>query len=276
MHIDRLTPEIFAAEYRSQGRPLVIEGALPTSADAWSLEHVREQLGVDPFTCRIHGADGYSTSPDRWAGRSHARRAVLTTARQFADTIAAGSAAAEDCYVQADIRHTPAGRALAPVLQRVADATGLCEHAKHGPVVNMWWGPCGHVEPVHMDVTDGTLCQLRGRKHVVLFPPKSWADLYPFAPSARGMSWAFSQVALGAPDLARFPRVRDALAHRIELVLEPGDVLYIPACAAHEIAGGLGTDHVLSVNRFWHTPAERVLPHLPADAKVAYASSDWQ
>ena len=58
--------------------------------------------------------------------------------------------------------------------------------------------------------------------------------------SARGMSWAFSQVALGAPDLARFPRVRDALAHRIELVLEPGDVLYIPACAAHEIAGGLG------------------------------------
>ena len=114
-----------------------------------------------------------------------------------------------------------------------------------------------------MDVTDGMLFQLRGRKHVVLFPPSTWADLYPFPPSTSGMSWAFSQVSLAHPDFKLFPRLKGALEHRMELVLEPGEVLYIPACAAHEIAGGHGTDHVLSVNRFWHTSPARVLPNLP-------------
>ena len=179
------------------------------------------------------------------------------------DNIASGLAAAEDCYVQSDIRDTQAGHELAPVLQRLGDATGLRLHSQYGPLVNMWWGPCGHVEPLHMDVTDGTLCQLRGRKRVVLFPPESWQDLSPFPPTQHGMSWAFSQVSLPQPDFVEHPRLRTALNHRMEVVLEPGEVLYIPACAAHEIGGDHGTDHVLSVNRFWHTPAPRVLPHLP-------------
>ena len=58
------------------------------------------------------------------------------------------------------------------------------------------------------------------------------------------------------------------------VVLEPGDVLYIPACAAHEIGGEHGADHVLSVNRFWHTLPSRVLPHLPdAETEQGFRSS---
>ena len=114
-----------------------------------------------------------------------------------------------------------------------------------------------------MDVTDGTLCQLRGRKRVVLFPPASWVDLSPFPATQHGMSWAFARVSLAQPDFAQHPRLRAALAHRMEVVLEPGEVLYIPACAAHEIGGEHGTDHVLSVNRFWHTAPARVVSHLP-------------
>ena len=92
-------------------------------------------------------------------------------------------------------------------------------------MANMWWGAPGHTEPLHMDVTDGTLCQLRGRKSIVLFPPSCWKDeLYPFPSSNTGMSWAFSTVRLAQPDFERFPRLADALQQKMELMLDEGEV----------------------------------------------------
>jgi len=170
--------------------------------------------------------------------------------------------------VQSDIRGSGAGQVIAPLLAAIGDACGLQSHPVFGPVINAWWGGSGHTEPLHMDVTDGTLCQLHGSKRVVLFPPFVWRDLAPFPVNPSGMSWAFSQIALSRPDFARFPQLETAWAHRMEAVLHEGEVLFIPAGAAHEITGD-GDDHVLSVNRFWETDVERVAPHLPPDARAA-------
>ena len=65
----------------------------------------------------------------------------------------------------------------------------------------------------------------------------------------------------------------------MEVVLDEGEALYIPACCAHEISGererekGVLSDHVLSVNRFWATDAARVTPHLPDDARAEFLKS---
>ena len=78
------------------------------------------------------------------------------------------------------------------------------------------------------------------------------------------------------PDLERFPRLAGALAQRMELLLDEGEVLYIPACCAHEISGipslsdGSQAEHVLSANRFWATSPKLVRAHLPPDALAAY------
>ena len=53
-------------------------------------------------------------------------------------------------------------------------------------------------------------------------------------------------------------------------------VLFIPACCAHEITGehtlsdGTPVEHVLSINRFWRTNPDLVRSHLPPDALAAY------
>ena len=148
-------------------------------------------------------------------------------------------------------------------------------------VVNAWWGSPGHIEPAHVDVCDGTLLQLHGTKRVVLWPPSSFADLYPFPPpsgSGGGMHWCFSQVGFATnPDAAKHPRAVGALAARLECELQPGEALYIPAMWAHQIEGlrdsaardpsgaraRVKVDHILSVNRFWRTPLSRVEPFLP-------------
>jgi hypothetical protein len=110
------------------------------------------------------------------------------------------------------------------------------------------------------------------------------------SPVSQGMSWAFSKAAgqSDPPDWTSFPGLERAWPHRIQLDLNEGEVLYIPACCAHEIsglqpaspnhsatpshAGGQvpATGHVLSVNRFWKTDPHLVHPHLPADALESY------
>ena len=282
IHITQLTPEAFYEEYRSLSKPVIIQGALgcaingPHSID-WSITAFAGTFGPDAvYQCRVHGDRAFAMSPSRWKGRSHARRVVATTPAAFAASIASGVASHEDWYIQADIRSSRAGSTVAQALDLLGDTAGLEVDPQYGPLVNMWWGAAGHTEPLHMDVMDGTLCQLRGRKRIVLFPADCWRDLYPFPVTVEGMSWAFSQVIQSHPDFAAFPRLRRAMARRVQLVLDEGEVLFIPACCAHEISGermrsdGRPTDHVLSMNRFWRTNAESVRPHLPADALHAY------
>ena len=56
-------------------------------------------------------------------------------------------------------------------------------------------------------------------------------------------------------------------------------VLFIPACCAHEITGehtladGTPVEHVLSINRFWRTDPNLVRPHMPPDALAGYEKS---
>jgi hypothetical protein len=276
MHITQLNPTLFHEQFRSRGVPLIIEGALDPSVD-WELGSFVQSL--DPqasYQVRVHGNDGFARTPSRWNGKSHARHVVSTTAGKFQETIRSGIAAREDCYVQADIRGCRAGDVINATFQRLSAHTGLTVHRQYGPICNMWWGPPGHTEPLHMDVTDGTLCQLHGRKRIHLFPASSWRDLYPFPASERGMSWAFARVVQTKPDFAQFPRLRNALERRTVVLLEEGEVLFIPACCAHEISGeelradGTRAEHVLSINRFWRTDPKQVRPHMPEDSLKQY------
>ena len=58
----------------------------------------------------------------------------------------------------------------------------------------------------------------------------------------------------------------------------PGEILYIPAGWAHEISGEElpGSDHVLSVNRFYFTPMERGTWFLPQEVKDYLAKKQQQ
>mmetsp|Transcript_4014 Transcript_4014/g.13260 ORF Transcript_4014/g.13260 Transcript_4014/m.13260 type:complete len:416 (-) Transcript_4014:440-1687(-) len=239
----KLTPALFK-RYQLSGTPLLIEGCLrsPSSGQHdWSLGSFVAAVGPEQLTCRIHGGDGFATSPDRWHSRSHMRSSVVTSASVFSESIASGLAAANDCYVQHDISGTLAGKRLAPTFDSIGRASGLRIHPLYGPLVNMWWGPPGHTEPLHMDVTDGTLLQLHGQKRVVLFPPSCWRLLRPYPLDPAGVSWAFSrlslQAALAAEPATLEPPLREALARRMEVIVHEGDTLFIPACAAHEISG---------------------------------------
>jgi lysine-specific demethylase 8/hypoxia-inducible factor 1-alpha inhibitor (HIF hydroxylase) len=261
--LESLTPGRFFGEFVEPSTAVVITGAIDgVGTSRYALEKFVDTLDrTTPLVARYYGQD-HLESPDAWATLGYCREQMVVTAGQYEELLVYGAARAHDVYIVSDIGETRAGRSLAPQFDRLSRRTGF-ELSHFGPVITAWWGPPRHTEPLHCDIVDGTLWQLHGEKRVVLFPAQQWCNLYPF-PFSSKMSWSFSQVSLKHPDTSRFPRLEEALHHKIELILTEGEILYIPAGWAHEITGVGDTKHVLSVNRFWKTSMLK-LGFLPED-----------
>lgn len=116
---------------------------------------------------------------------------------------------------------------------------------------------CGLQLWTHYDVMDNLLAQVTGRKRVVLYSPQDALHLYLNGDKSEVLD-------IDAPDLKRFPEF--VKARRYECVLEPGDLLFIPALWFHNT---LALRFGVGVNVFWR--------HLPADAydrKDPYGNKD--
>ncbi|MGE0711959.1 MAG: cupin-like domain-containing protein [Planctomycetota bacterium] len=92
----------------------------------------------------------------------------------------------------------------------------------------LWLGPAGVVTPLHHDLTNNLVVQLFGRKRFLLIPALQVPWLYNF-------QHVYSQVDLRDPDLERFPDL--ARVTPLEVVLEPGDALFLPLAWWHWVEG---------------------------------------
>lgn len=112
----------------------------------------------------------------------------------------------------------------------------------------------------HYDAMDNMLIQLHGEKRVLLFPPSVAGDLY-----LEGSSSTVRDV--NAHDHTAFPRFARARRAALEVILQPGDVLFIPALWAHHVTALHGPS--IALNVFYR--------HLNANeypAKDLYANAD--
>jgi len=106
----------------------------------------------------------------------------------------------------------------------------------------------------HYDAVDNFLMHIRGRKRVVLFPPDQAENLY--LPLAANSS-SSPVLDIDNPDLARFPRFAKARQCAMEGILEPGDVLFLPAMWFHNL---ISLEFSVSINMFWRALPEELYP----------------
>ncbi|TCO59554.1 cupin-like domain-containing protein [Actinocrispum wychmicini] len=104
-------------------------------------------------------------------------------------------------------------------------------------------GPTGSVTPLHFDtlLTNNLFFHLSGRKQFTLIPAEQRDLCYP-----RGWRWARFDPT--APDFETFPLA--AQVSPVTVVLEPGDVLYMPPGTLHHVAN---LSLSVSFNIDWHT-----------------------
>jgi Cupin-like domain len=116
------------------------------------------------------------------------------------------------------------------------------------PLYSIWLGNRSRIA-AHHDVPDNLACVAAGRRRFTLFPPEQVANLYVGPLDLTPAGQAISLVDFHEPDLERFPKFADAMAHAQVAELGPGDALFIPSMWWHHVEA-LDAFNVL-LNYWW-------------------------
>ena len=134
-----------------------------------------------------------------------------------------------------------------------------------GVVPNFWLGNALTV-PAHHDHPYNLACVVAGRRRFTLFAPEQVGNLY-IGPLEHTPSGApISVVHPNPPDLARYPRYREALASAQVAEMEPGDALFIPPLWLHQVEALEKVN--LLINYWWPVVAADVQLPAPSVALV--------
>ena len=98
---------------------------------------------------------------------------------------------------------------------------------------NLWVSYRGMVGRSHFDEFENFNLQLEGLKRFILMPPGRWR-YYPRS-MLRGFGHHSEAARLDDVDPVRFPRLAPMLPQRREVVLKPGEMLYLPLGWWHQV-----------------------------------------
>lgn len=113
-----------------------------------------------------------------------------------------------------------------------------------------WWryfqffmGPSNSITPLHFDclLTNNLFFQIAGRKRFTIIPAEDSEYCYRH-------TWRWFKVDPENPDFSKYPRYRKA--RPVEVMVNPGDILYLPPGFLHHVRG---LDTAISFNIDWHT-----------------------
>lgn len=251
-HVDisSLTPETFAHLYLKTGIPLIITGLLESECD-WNLDYLCEKFCNQEFILRNPGSEKYKQDKRKWKSIGSGVALQSMSFTEYAEMLRNHKAHENDINLgKFPLKNTTLADTHS--LKIIGERLGLTKPASE---LNIYVAPGGHSSGLHYDSLDGTLMQMHGAKKVVLFPPSQTYNLYPFRVynhlryGLKVRSW-FSQVYPKKPDFKTFPKLKEALQHKREVILNQGETLYIPAGWWHEVIA-LGDEMVCAVNRFW-------------------------
>lgn len=245
MSIERLyrpTREEFERRFLRPQRPVVITGAMDewVALKQWSNDYLKARAGGR--TIRVSTAH----RGVHFKGAQQILDYSSMTFSEYIDLMAAREISDGRLYATV----VPIQKALPELWPDVAFPPYVDREACASP--NMWFGPGRNVSPLHYDSTHNFLTQVRGRKRVLLFHPGEARRLYPF--SVQHHSMHISQVNMVEPDHDRFPEFQKAA--REEVLLEPGEMLFIPLFWWHAV---FGIEENLSINYWWSTPVSAYL-----------------
>jgi len=210
----------FLEQYYATNRPVVLEGLMTNwkAMTKWTPDYLKAASGNEMVEVMM----GRDKNPKyEMEYEAHSRK------MKFADyvNLVASGKETNDYYLVArsNFFQAPVGKPLLPDIEPFPEYL-LTSPPGYGAL--FWFGPKGTVTPLHHDLINIFMAQVRGRKHVKLISPNELDLVY----NHQGV---YSQVDCENPDYARFPKYREATVMDVELA--PGDVLFLPVGWWHHV-----------------------------------------
>jgi hypothetical protein len=130
-----------------------------------------------------------------------------------------------DFYMVAN-NHSLESSGLWTLLDEIRNFDGILDPGTAPGRVFLWFGPTGTVTPLHHDSMNVLLAQVLGRKLVTLIPSFETHLVY-------NHLGVYSEVDCEVPDYERYPLFQNV--SRLEVLLEPGQALFIPVGWWHHV-----------------------------------------
>jgi hypothetical protein len=219
---EKLGREEFFERYYTQNRPVIITGMLEAwpALTRWTPDYLKEKCGHHIVEVQV----GRSRDPQYEINSDQYRRQMPFG--EFVDWMNRGEET-NDFYMTA--KNSDANGAILEALYD--DIPVIHEYLKDDDASNrgfFWYGPKGIVTPLHHDLTNNFMAQVRGRKQIRLISPCLLPNIY-------NHRHCYSQVDLNAIDYERFPDFRHITP--LEVTLHPGEILFLPVGYWHHVVG---------------------------------------
>lgn len=237
------TPDVFA-KYVDWNRPLVFRGLHDQIArgNAFDLDFLGKALGERTVEIVRSPSRKLYWDPEK---RFPYDRATFDEFRRIYE---AESFDGPRTYMQDDIGNFPELR------QHFEDPPYFTDRKIRRR--KLWVSGAGLTVPLHYDPVEQLHWLARGKKTFVCFRP-GLRDYYPFGMFSKGPF--MSQVDAEAPDLEAFPRFARTTA--VEIVLEAGDVMYVPPFWWHQVRSEDPLN--VSINWAWFANPSKIARYLP-------------
>jgi len=219
--VPKLSRQQFLDEHYALNLPVVMTGAIDDwpAFTRWTSPELKRRFGGRAVSVQANrGSDA-----NYELNSAQLRREM--TFGEYVDLVES-SGETNDFYITANNSGTN-NQALKELWE---DIVPLPEYLRDDPANRgfFWFGPKGTVTPLHHDLTNNFMAQVRGRKRVRLVAPYELPHLY-------NNRHCYTQVDLDRIDYNRFPLFRNVSI--IDVEIGPGDLLFLPVGWWHHVRG---------------------------------------
>ncbi len=213
----------FLERYYAVNRPVILTGEMADwpALTRWTPDYLKTKLGDRPVEYQGGRAANARFEMEKDV---HRRQAPFAA---FMDEISRPGAG-NDAYITAynSDRNT---ESLAPLHEDMRPLSKFLDPNAQNPNGMMWIGPAGTVTSLHHDLTNNFIAQVVGRKRLKILPAGEVGKLY----NSRHVFSDIPDVEAPNLDLATHPRLAGARAY--EVVLEPGEIIFMPLAWWHQV-----------------------------------------
>jgi [protein]-arginine 3-hydroxylase / protease len=250
--LDRPSPRLFQREFVARRRPVVITGFADRwpAISRWDAAYLKRTLPEAEVPIEVWERGGPGNDPADYLRK--VRRESISFGHFLDLALGTGDGSSSRYLAQYPILKT-APRLLEDIRppEEYMRAPAflpkkLAARLRLDPA--LWIGPAGAVTTLHFDSTHNLFVQISGAKKVILVPPGQSSCVY-YPCREFGLNLHFSPVDAEHPDPNRHPRF--ARATPLEVIVRPGEMLFIPATWWHYLRA---LEPSISINFWWNTP----------------------
>ncbi|MDF2461824.1 MAG: hypothetical protein K0Q43_59 [Ramlibacter sp.] len=254
---DSVPHDEFVERYVRGCRPVILTAAArdwPALAK-WTPQYLKTRFGDHEVEIQGNRNSDRNFEPNK---NAHKQRVMMS---DFVDRVVAGGPT-NDYYLTAN-NELLMNPAFAPLLEDIGTLPSLCNPNALAGSSSLWFGPAGTNTWLHHDTLMLFHTHVYGRKRWRFLSPLETPNLYNF-------NLFYSLIDLDAPDTHRFPRFANAKV--IEVVVEPGETVFLPLGWWHQVTSldvciSFNFSNLAIPNRFDYVHSEistLLLPNAPS------------